>query len=95
MASNFRFPLLIQPQRRHRTDLYLQNRPYSPRPLDTSFTLQFWSPQFHNRILCFTAPYLRANASKLQIYNTSTTNQRHFLHIVTLNFAMIFFFSFL
>jgi hypothetical protein len=62
-----------------------------PSPLDTSFMLQFRTPQFHNCILCFTAPYLHANASKPQIYNTSTTNQRHFLHIVALNFATIFF----
>ena len=69
----------------YRTDL-------TPRPLDSSFTLQFRTPQFHNRILCLTALYPRANASKPQIYNTSTTNQRHFLHIVALNFATIFFF---
>ena len=68
----------------YRTDL-------TPRPLDSSFMLQFRTPQFHNRILCLTALYPRANASKPQIYNTSTTNQRHFLHIVALNFVTIFF----
>ena len=71
----------------YRTDL-------TSRPLDSSFMLQFRTPQFHNRILCLTALYPRANASKPQIYNTSTTNQRHFLHIVALNFATIFFFFF-
>ena len=70
----------------YRTDL-------TPRPLDSSFTLQFRTPQFHNRILCLTTLYPRANASKPQIYNASTTNQRHFLHIVALNFATIFFCS--
>ena len=69
----------------YRTDL-------TPRPLDTSFYATVSDSQLHNRIICFTAPYLRANANKPQIYNTSTTNQRHFLHIVALKFTTIFFF---
>ena len=74
------------------SDRLITYRPdFIPHSLDTSFMLQFRTPQFHNRILCLTALYPRVNASKLQIYNTSTTNQRHFLHIVALNFATIFF----